>query len=158
MVQNARKYNAKNSGIYEDAERLRKVCSTYMTENNPKYKLDRNYVSIPTLARGKVSHGDDWDHDSDMDAEGEPDEEAMSTIEPEEMDVPARRPRGRPRGSLNKVNGERSSTTPASEIRYSGPGFAGLSFQHAQEKILSDLQTQTEDGQVLVYLLTKIYY
>jgi hypothetical protein len=47
MVANAKAYNAKNSPIYEDAERVRKTASNFMTKHNPAYR-NPNYVAVAT--------------------------------------------------------------------------------------------------------------
>lgn len=142
MIDNAKHYNEPASLIFQDAERLRKLLVAFMKENNPAYKIDPNYVPKAT----EVPHDAGLDKappDSDVDAEGELDIEP-ALVEPAPAAAaapPPSRPRGRPRGSLNRVGG-RSSATPASENRYTGPGYAGLTFQQAQEKILYDLQEQ----------------
>jgi Transcription factor involved in chromatin remodeling, contains bromodomain len=43
MVTNAKEFYPKNSEIYEDAERVRKALSNYMTKTNPAYKLNPGY-------------------------------------------------------------------------------------------------------------------
>lgn len=155
MVANAKQYNIQASPIWADAERLRKVLSSFMKENNPAYKLDKNYVAQPTPIPGQ---DEEADHDSDIDAEGEPDEDTVPegvpapapapAPAPTPTPVPAPRGRGRPRGSLNKNPSRRSSTTPAVENPYRGKGYAGLSFQQAQEKLIYELEAETESGYV----------
>jgi len=123
-----------------------------MKEHNPAYKLDKDYQAHPTPVAGELPVGEE--HDSDLDAEGEPDfeepigqpiAEPEPVVEPPPPAVVAPRGRGRPRGSLNKSQGQRSSTTPVSESRYSGRGYASLTFQQAQEKIIYDLQAETDE-------------
>jgi hypothetical protein len=43
MVNNAKEFYPKNSEIFEDAERVRKALSNYMTKTNPAYKLIHGY-------------------------------------------------------------------------------------------------------------------
>ncbi len=74
--------------------------------------------------------------DSDMDAEGEPDND----VEPQSI---AKKPKGRPKSLPGQVR--TSSNTPAlSEPRYSGINFSGLTFQQAQEKLVDELITVKE--------------
>jgi hypothetical protein len=48
MVTNAKEYYNKNSSTFEDAERVRKALSNYMTKTNPAYKLVPNFSCQPT--------------------------------------------------------------------------------------------------------------
>ncbi len=48
MVTNAKEYNHKNSQEYEDAERVRKAASNYMTRTNPAYKTIHGYTAQAT--------------------------------------------------------------------------------------------------------------
>ncbi|KAK3354663.1 Bromodomain-containing protein [Neurospora tetraspora] len=43
MVMNAKEYYNKGSDIFEDAERVRKALSNYMTKTNPAYKRETGY-------------------------------------------------------------------------------------------------------------------
>jgi hypothetical protein len=43
MVTNAKEFYPKNSEVFEDAERVRKALSNYMTKTNPAYKLNPRY-------------------------------------------------------------------------------------------------------------------
>ena len=47
MVANAKEYNMPGSAVYKDAERVRKLSSTFMSKHNPAYKNPK-YVAIPT--------------------------------------------------------------------------------------------------------------
>ena len=47
MVQNAKDYNSSKSDIFEDAERIRKALSNFMSKHNPAYQ-DPEYRAIPT--------------------------------------------------------------------------------------------------------------
>lgn len=47
LVQNAKDFNASNSPIFQDAERIRKALSNFMPKHNPSY-LDPNYKAQPT--------------------------------------------------------------------------------------------------------------
>lgn len=47
MVQNAKDYNSSKSEVFEDAERIRKALSNFMTKHNPAYQ-DPEYRAAPT--------------------------------------------------------------------------------------------------------------
>jgi hypothetical protein len=47
LVANAKSFNEKGSDLYEDAERVRKTASNWMTRHNPAYR-DKNYVAVAT--------------------------------------------------------------------------------------------------------------
>lgn len=47
MVANAKFYNDKRSTLYEDAERVRKTASNWMTRHNPAYR-NPGYVAVAT--------------------------------------------------------------------------------------------------------------
>jgi hypothetical protein len=53
MVTNAKEYYNKNSSTFEDAERVRKALSNYMTKTNPAYKLIPNFSCQPTPISGE---------------------------------------------------------------------------------------------------------
>ncbi|TAQ87495.1 hypothetical protein B7494_g4197 [Chlorociboria aeruginascens] len=125
MISNAKEYNEKGSEIYEDAERLRKALSNFMTKTNPAYRTP-GYVAFPTPLPVEGSNS------SDVKAEGKVDNEVDDEIEA----APAKRRAGR----LSKGVSQIHSTTPAlSESQHAEVGFTGLTFQQAQEKIISDL-------------------
>jgi hypothetical protein len=59
MIANAKQFNARNSEIYEDAERVRKTASNFMTKHNPAYR-DPTYGAVATpipeeLLSGKIT-------------------------------------------------------------------------------------------------------
>jgi hypothetical protein len=129
MIQNAKEYNEKGSQVYDDAERIRKALSNFMTKTNPAYKLIPGYVAFPTPLPGQV---DGTASDEDADGEPDPEIEAATVI----------KKRGRP---PKNPQAQRSSATPAlSERSYAGVSFEGLTFQQAQEKIVEDLIRQKE--------------
>ena len=51
MISNAKEYNERGSVIHDDAERLRKALSNYMTKTNPAYKTP-GFVCQPTPLPG----------------------------------------------------------------------------------------------------------
>lgn len=133
MISNAKEFNERGSLIYDDAERLRKALSNYMTKTNPAYKTP-GFVCLPTPLPGDDEEEDAAAED-DQDAEGEPDPEV------EVAQLPKRR--GRP--PKNTAHPLRQSSTPTvSESQLNGVTYAGLSFQEAQEKILQDMISYKE--------------
>ena len=89
MVTNAKEFYPKHSQVFEDAERVRKALSNYMTKTNPAYKLVSGYscVAAPIpdepdsdierfIGNGQgAAAADDDDAEGEEDAEGE-DEDA----------------------------------------------------------------------------------
>jgi hypothetical protein len=147
MISNAKEYNQKGSEIYDDAERIRKALSNFMTKNNPAYKKP-GYVAFPTpIPAEDLAEEEEEEEDaagSDEDAEGDVD---METPDPA---PPSKRQRGRPPRNLSSnsaVNGQRKSATPSSmtDAQYSGVSFQGLTFQQAQEKLVADMIEHKED-------------
>jgi len=121
MVLNAKEYNEKGSQIYDDAERLRKGFSNYMTKVNPAYKV-HGFVVAPVALPGEEN----------VDDEVEPDVEESVTAK-----------RGKSRASKAAA---KSPPPPAWKIaKYAGKGFSGLSFQQAQEKIVEDMILFNDD-------------
>jgi Bromodomain len=51
MILNAKQFNAKGSSIYDDAERVRKTTSNFMTKHNPAYLTD-GYQAVATPIPG----------------------------------------------------------------------------------------------------------
>jgi hypothetical protein len=146
MISNAKEYNQKGSEIYDDAERIRKALSNFMTKNNPAYKKP-GYVAFPTPLPPDGPPEEDEDEDaegSDEDAKGEVD---METFDPAPT---TKRQRGRPpkgQPSITTENGQRTSATPSSmtDSQYANIGFQGLTFQQAQEKLVADMIEHKED-------------
>ena len=129
MVQNAKEFNEKGSEIHEDAERLRKASSNWMTKNNPAYKINGYTPKMTPLP------GEDLE-EADSDEEAEP-----------EIELPKRK--GRPPKNP-KAHALRKSATPSlSESQYGGVSFAGLTFQQAQEKIVDDIIHYKEDPELV---------
>ena len=53
MVMNAKEFYNKGSDVFEDAERVRKALSNYMTKTNPAYKRETGYSCIATPIPGE---------------------------------------------------------------------------------------------------------
>jgi hypothetical protein len=99
MVKNAKDYYPRTSQIFEDAERVRKAVSNYMTKTNPAYRSVANYSSQPipvpdnyvpiewqdgsdasgantnNATASNSPNEDDAEGEADEDAEGEEEEE-----------------------------------------------------------------------------------
>jgi hypothetical protein len=134
LVNNAKAYNDKRSSIYEDAERLRKTASNWMTKHNPAYK-DSAYIAIATPVPGEENS-----------LPGKPIPRIAST--PRAVNSPAATPdtSERPRRAAAAAQ----PVTPApSRLRHSAstalqqvednPDFDGKTFQQAQEQIVKEL-------------------
>jgi cobalamin biosynthesis protein CobT len=74
MILNAKEYFSKSSKEFEDAERVRKALSNYMTKTNPAYQT-RGYQALPTPFPDENPDQEE-DAEDDEDAEGEAEEEA----------------------------------------------------------------------------------
>jgi hypothetical protein len=133
MVSNAKQYNDDKSTVYQDAERIRKALSNFMTKHNPAYK-DPNYVAVPTPIPG---HNDDATASS-----------APSTREPSEQ----------PRKITISLKANRDRKSSAAPPAASSPAivqddsdpadFTGKTFQQAQEHIINGLISYTDQGSV----------
>lgn len=124
MVQNAKEYNEKGSKIYEDAERLRKAMTNFMTKHNPAYKTP-GYVPISTPIPGE---------DANDEEEGNVDTAVVDVP----SDTPAKRT-SRDRSSRHGQSTPLTAPTPSTSTEQStSNSFKGLTFQQAQEKIVLD--------------------
>ena len=141
MVSNAKQYNDDKSTVYQDAERIRKALSNFMTKHNPAYK-DPNYVAVPTPIPG---HNDDATASS-----------APSTREPSEQ----------PRKITISLKANRDRKSSAAPPAASSPAqiqddsdptdFTGKTFQQAQEHIINGLISYTDQGSVAPDMLSPI--
>ncbi|OLN82908.1 Chromatin structure-remodeling complex subunit rsc1-like protein 2 [Colletotrichum chlorophyti] len=68
MVSNAKEFYPRNTQIFEDAERVRKALSNYMTKTNPAYSRG-GYTAVPTPLPpdGVVDEAEEDDIDIDVD-------------------------------------------------------------------------------------------
>jgi hypothetical protein len=166
MVTNAKEFYPKNSEIFEDAERVRKALSNYMTKTNPAYKLIPNYSCQATpfpedvqpeseehsgvaaaAAAAEGVEGEDEDAEGDEDAEDdEEDVEGEDDEGDEEEDGNPRRivlkrkgPGRPPRAGSEQARKLDKSGRVKADHEYEGVPYKGLSFQQAQEKIVEEL-------------------
>lgn len=144
MVQNAKDYNAPKSDIYEDAERIRKLVYNYMKINNPQYTEDPNYTSFPT----PISRTNGVPAENGM-REDEDVKEAPASREASERAKRAIAPKTSEPRSDRKVSMAPSGGTTGDDEEEGATGgdldFTGMSFQEAQQKIISHLLRYTDD-------------
>jgi Bromodomain len=138
MITNAKEYYARGSQVYEDAERVRKATSNYMTKTNPAYQI-RGYQAVPTALPpdDQDEEGEDGDGEADTNVVGE-DEDADGEADD----------RGK-NGDEEDAEGEdedEGATFKRSQIIIRRPRrsrnaneYDGLSFQQAQEKIVDEM-------------------
>lgn len=155
MIANAKEFYPRSSAVFDDAERVRKALSNYMTKTNPAYQT-RGYQAVPTPLPPEDGQQVEEDEEEDEDAEGEEqeqdeneeEEDEEEEEEEEEDEEPASRRRsiilkrrGRPsRGSISQTDSPRRSKASARpDHEYNNVPFKGLSFQQAQEKIVEEL-------------------
>ena len=132
MVANAKHFNEKSSAIYEDAERVRKTASNFMTKHNPAYR-NPSYVAIATPI---------------------PDEENGNGTLPPPASTTSRRPSqqvrhstsGAERSSRSSIAPRRKSESAASSAVESGMSSDDIrkAFQLAQEQLIDELIHYTE--------------
>ncbi|KAL2028324.1 hypothetical protein VTO58DRAFT_109354 [Aureobasidium pullulans] len=131
MVSNAKQYNDDKSTVYQDAERIRKALSNFMTKHNPAYK-DPNYVALPTPLPGQ-------------------DDDATASSAP-----PTRDPSEQPRKIKISLKANRDRKSSAAPVAASSPAvvqddsdpanFTGKTLQQAQEHIVNGLISHTDQG------------
>ena len=158
MITNAKEYNEKNSDVYQDAERIRKMTSEFMKKNNPAY-ANPNYKALPTPLPGEETYGYYNDVGLDavgMDMHGEPELDMLPMHQ--EEDRGTKRKRGKSRLDYDEPPqleappnepSARESLSPTPSSRVSGSvseGFEGKTFQKAQEKLIAELIDWEGDG------------
>ncbi|KAH0383290.1 Bromodomain-containing protein, partial [Aureobasidium melanogenum] len=137
MVANAKQYNDDKSTVYQDAERIRKALSNFMTKHNPAYK-DPNYIAIPTPIPG----GDD-----DATASSAPPTREASE-QPKKITISLKASRDRKSSAAPLA-----ASSPALVQDDSDPAdFTGKTFQQAQEHIINGLISHTDQEQPFVTL------
>ncbi|KAG6013666.1 hypothetical protein E4U54_006463 [Claviceps lovelessii] len=152
MIANAKEFYPRSSVVFDDAERVRKALSNYMTKNNPAYQT-RGYQAVPTPLPpedGEEAENEE-EENADEDAEGEEagnGQEEGKKVEEEEEHASRRRSiilkrtgSGRPsRNSGSHVDSpRRSKASSRPDHDYANIPFKGLNFQQAQEKIVEEL-------------------
>ena len=157
MIANAKEFYPRSSSTFDDAERLRKSLSNYMTKNNPAYNT-RGYQAFPTPLPEDDEDGEDdggEEDDNEEEAEDEDQEEDEDEDEEEEEEEPSSRRRsivlkrrgpGRPRRS-SVVRPPTPDAKPDHE--YEDVPYKGLTFQQAQEKVVEELLRHQEPEYVV---------
>lgn len=135
LVTNAREFNEKGTRILDDAERIRRAVTTFMTKQNPAYKIP-GYTVVPTPLSAEEAP-EKHDVEGSLEQDEEKDKE-------DDTETPPKK-----KGRLTKTgqgHGPRKSSTPALSDgpKYVGVSFAGLTFQQAQEKVVEDTMEYKE--------------
>ncbi|KAL6919547.1 hypothetical protein FSST1_003573 [Fusarium sambucinum] len=172
MISNAKEFYSRSDPEFEDAERIRKALSNYMTKTNPAYEA-RGYQVLPTPFPDEDGAEDEQDENEDVDAdeengededeEDEPDEDEEKGDEEgeeEEEELPTSRRRTTitlKRRGPDRTPARRASTrgkeTPKPAVpaakpdhQYEDMPFKGLSFQQAQEKLVEEVIRREDPG------------
>jgi hypothetical protein len=132
MVANAKQFNERNSLIFDDAERVRKTASNFMTKHNPAYR-DPNYVAQPTpfpeeLTNGHAAAGNGTGHTTSVKLTFGKPKKATPTPQPT------------PQPTKLAVQEENPATVGITEIR----DYKGKTFQQAQEQLLDEMIDREE--------------
>ncbi|KAF5020111.1 hypothetical protein F66182_7874 [Fusarium sp. NRRL 66182] len=170
MISNAKEFFPRSSPTFDDAERIRKALSNYMTKTNPAYHV-RGYQAVPApfpddsndeAGENAVEEDNDEEDDKEDEPEEDKDEEDEEQDQDEEEEEEEEAPRSRRRTITLKRrtpgrSGRRASTrgkeTPKSaasaakpDHQYEDVPYKGLSFQEAQEKIVEELLRHEDSG------------
>jgi hypothetical protein len=162
MISNAKEFYPKNSQTFDDAERIRKALSNFMTKRNPAYQV-RGYQAapapLPPASDGEPMDEDEDDEADDAEEEGEDDAEEPEEDEEDDEDnlgsgrrggpkrrsiVLKRRESGRqPRVSISAPQPQPSPRVSNPQAKpdhlFEGLPYKSLGFQEAQEKIVEEL-------------------
>ncbi|KAF4995872.1 hypothetical protein FGRMN_4829 [Fusarium graminum] len=162
MISNAKEYFSRSTEQYDDAERIRKALSNFMTKTNPAYHV-RGYQALPAPFPDEDGAEDDEDdEDAEEENEDEQEDDKDEDEEEEEEEEPSSRRRtitlkrrgpGRPPASTPRrasARGREPPKTPAPaskpDHQYEDVPYKGLSFQDAQEKIVEELVRREDPG------------
>ena len=140
LIINAKSYNARNSDIFSNAEKLRKMLATHMNRINPAYHDGSGYMPFPTPIPEKkenetveASHSKEDENDIDADGETDP-EESAEKHQPSATSI------------VDDPLLRRATSTPAVQENVDAEkGFDGLTFQEAQDKIVGELIQRKDD-------------
>lgn len=143
MIANAKSFNEKKSQVFSDSEKIRKILSRFMEDNNPAY-------SNPEYSAYTTPVPEDWleklyvrngTQEPDVEVKDDPEDEPKST---------GRRTRLVTRvGSSSAAKDPRASSTPAvQDAEGAYESFEGNTFQQAQEKIVTEMINYKDDQYV----------
>ncbi|KJZ76992.1 hypothetical protein HIM_03313 [Hirsutella minnesotensis 3608] len=154
MIANAKEFYPRSSTVFDDAERVRKALSNYMTKTNPAYGT-RGYQAQPTpLPPEDGEEADEEDgEEGEEDAEGEDADEHDHSQAAEAREQASNRNSRRSIVLKRRESGRLSRNAPPQpqpsprqssvgsrpDHQYDGIAYKGLSFQQAQEKIVEEL-------------------
>ncbi|KAF4343200.1 polybromo-1 [Fusarium beomiforme] len=169
MISNVKEFYPRSTEIFEDAERLRKAVSNYMTKKNPAYHV-RGYQAVPTPfpdddgAEGEEDNADEENDDEnededeaeeeneeeneDEDEDDEEEEEEAPTSRRRTITLKRRTPGRTPRRASTRANETPKPAAPAAKPDhvYEHVPYKGLTFQQAQEKIIEELIRREDPG------------
>lgn len=166
MVMNAKEFYNRNSDVYEDAERVRKALSNYMTKTNPAYKTVQGYSCQPAPLPDSPPEPFDEEETGnnsvdaegeDEDAEGEDDddnggedggEDEEEDRNPKKIILKRKGPGRPPRNGSTPVRKTERGPKGKADHDFEGVAYAGLNFQQAQEKIVEELIRKPDGMQV----------
>lgn len=139
MIANAKSFNEKKSQVFSDSEKIRKILSRYMEDNNPAY-------SNPEYSAYTTPIPDGW-LERLQERKGAANDVAVKEDPEEEAKPPGRRTRLITHvGSSSAANNRRASSTPAvQDAEGAYESFDGNTFQQAQEKIVTEIIKYTDD-------------
>lgn len=139
MVSNAKSYNEKSSELFSDAEKIRKLVVSFMSQNNPAYETGTYTPYSTPVPPDWRAHLQPLEESHDLDADGETDpDEAVDPADP--ADPIDHHYSGHESFSAPAPNERRESSTPAvQDAEGAGESFEGNTFQQAQEKILTEM-------------------
>ncbi|CAF3514222.1 unnamed protein product [Fusarium graminearum] len=168
MISNAKEYYSRSDPEFDDAERIRKALSNYMTKTNPAYEA-RGYQVLPTpfpdedgednQDNDEIEENGEEDEDDEAE-EPEEDDDEKEDDEEEEEELPTSRRRTTitlKRRGPDRTPARRASTrgketpkpaAPAAkpDHQYEDLPFKGLSFQQAQEKLVEEVIRREDPG------------
>ncbi|MCJ1435886.1 hypothetical protein MMC27_005262 [Xylographa pallens] len=144
LVSNAKSYNERNSDVFSDAEKIRKMVSNHMTKVNPAYR-DPSYQSFPTPIPGDIQgNGPTKQEDAEADAHGETDHEDLE-VKPRRLVT-----LHGPSAEKEHIRRTASSTPVVLGAADAGESFKGNTFQQVQEKIVTELiELKNEDDELI---------
>ncbi|KAI9680075.1 MAG: hypothetical protein M1817_005091 [Caeruleum heppii] len=153
MVTNAKSYNHKDSAVFSDAERIRKVVSNYMSKFNPSDRSSAPTIPVSPSPARKISRGDTM-ATQDKEVEGTPAPEKTTRAGTRGASASASREKSisvekaAPPPSTRKRSASKQSVTEHGSNTTQPAG--SRTFQEEQELIMQELiNLQDEDGLVI---------
>lgn len=136
-MNNAKIYNDKKSLVYEDAERLRKTASNWMTKHNPAYRI-KGYQAVATPIPGEEAPAPTPARAAARVSASTPRNPPATPATPE---VATERPRraAAPLSSNTPMPSRLRQSQSAAPTSAADGSFEGKTFQQAQEQIINSL-------------------